>query len=174
MSLSKSDIRKIESLFEVAGQKLLTEDRRRREDLSKLTKKRLYAYPQLKNNIERYRLDIESIKRETFGKSKSIVVFQRNSGSGEKPTLEDLRAAKIYLLEQRIERDETEIREMDAALKTIHDDPYYPALEMIFFQGMSHEMCASNVNCERSSITKNIGRLINVLNVVLYGAEALR
>ena len=174
MGLNKSDMRIIEGKIEEIGRKLIAEGGCRAKDKSTLTKKRLYAYPLLQDNIKRYKLDIEDIKRETFGKSKSIVIFQRNSGAGEKPTLEDKRAAKIYILEQKIARDEDEIREMDVALATIKDDPYYPTLERIFFQGASHEMCAADVNCDRSTITKNIGRLINALNVVLYGADALR
>ena len=173
MGLNKSDMRIIEGKIEEIGRKLIAEGGRRAKDKTTLTKKRLYAYPLLQDNIRRYKLDIEDIKRETFGKSKSIVIFQRNSGAGEKPTLEDKRAARIYMLEQKIARDEAEIKEMDAALSTIRDDEYFCVVEMTFFQREGIDKIAENLRCDKATIWRNIGRLIDTLNVVLYGAEAL-
>ena len=61
MGLSKKDLQEIRSVFSDEIQKLKPPTRYRAKDLSKLTKKRLYAYPLLKINIERYKADIEDI-----------------------------------------------------------------------------------------------------------------
>lgn len=164
----------IKAAVEEVGHRLIWAGSRRVKDLAKLTKKRLYAYPQLKGNIERYKLDIEDIRRETFGKSKSIVIFQRNSGdNAEKLTIEEQRAAKIRLIEQKIERDEAEIKEMDAALAQIEDDPYYRLIQMRFFQKMSRDEIAEEFPCDPTTVSRQLGRLLDTLNISLYGADAL-
>ena len=163
----------IRATMEEVAQRILYEGRSRAKDLGKLTKKRLYAYPQLKDNIERYKLDIEDVRQETFGKSKSIVVFRSNSGNGEQPTLEEQRAAKIRLLEQKIDRDETEIKEIEAALAQIKDDPYYRIVELRFFQKMSREAISEAIPCDTATVSRNLGRLLDMVNVSLYGADVL-
>ena len=164
----------IKAAVEEVGHRLIWEGSRRVKDLAKLTKKRLYAYPQLKGNIERYKLDIEDIRQETFGKSKSIVIFQRNSGdNAEKLTIEEQRAAKIRLIEQKIERDEAEIKEMDAALAQIESDPYYRIIEMRFFQKMNRDEIAEEFPCDPTTVSRQLGRLLDTLNISLYGADAL-
>ena len=164
----------IKAAMEEVGHRLIWEGSRRVKDLAKLTKKRLYAYPQLKGNIERYKLDIEDIRQETFGKSKSIVVFQRNSGdNAEKMTIEEQRAAKIRLIEQKIERDGAEIKEMDAALAQIEGDPYYRLIQMRFFQKMSRDEIAEEFPCDPTTVSRQLGRLLDTLNISLYGADAL-
>ena len=164
----------IKAAIEEVGHRLIWEGSRRVKDLAKLTKKRLYAYPQLKKNIERYKLDIADIQRETFGKSKSIVIFQRNSGdNAEQLTIEEQRAAKIRLIEQKIERDEAEIKDMDAALSQIKNDSYYRLIEMRFFQKMNRDEIAEKFPCDSRTVSRQLGRLLDTVNISLYGADAL-
>ena len=171
MEVMKTEIK---AAMEEVGHRLIWEGSRRVKDLAKFTKKRLYAYPQLKGNIERYKLDIEDIRQETFGKSKSIVIFQRNSGdNAEKMTIEEQRAAKIRLIEQKIERDEAEIKEMNAALAQIEDDPYYRLITMRFFEKMNRDEIAEKFPCDSTTVSRQLGRLLDTLNISLYGADAL-
>ena len=172
MGLSKKDLQEIRSVFSDEIQKLKPLARYRAKDLVKLTKKRLYAYPLLKINIERYKADIEDIKKEDMGKSKSIVMFSPSSKGGERPTLEELREAKIMIVERKIARDENEIKEIDTALSTILDDEYYPIIEMSFFQKMSEEDICNTLHCASTTLWRNKGRLIDIMNVSLYGADS--
>lgn len=173
MGLSKQDLQDIRSVFsdEIQKLKIQMPARRRTKDFIKLTKKRLYAYPLLKLNIERYKADIEDIKKESMGKSKSIVMFSPSSKGGEKPTIDDLRAAKILLIERKINRDENEIREIDTALLAIQDDDYYPIIEMSFFQKKSEDEICNALHCANATVWRNKGRLIDILNIILYGAD---
>ena len=171
MGLSKKDLQEIRSVFSDEIQKLKPPARYRAKDLSKLTKKRLYAYPLLKINIERYKADIEDIKKEDMGKSKSIVMFSPSSKGGERPTLEELREAKIMIVERKIARDENEIREIDAALSAIRDDEYFPIIEMSFFQKMSEDEICAALKCANATVWRNKGRLIDIMNTALYGAD---
>lgn len=172
MALSKKDLQEIGNIFDERIKLLSGGGRRKAKEWIKLTKKRLYAYPLLKSNIERYKADIEDIKLEDLGKSKSIVIFTANSG-GEKPTLEELREAKIMLIERKIARDEAEIKEMTAALDTIRGDYYFPIIEMMFFQKMRQEDIAASIPCDKTTVWRQAGRLIDTLCTTLYGADAL-
>ena len=173
MALSEKDIQKIGAIFDEKVKSLTGGGRRKAKDLTRLTKKRLYAYPLLKGNIEQYKADIEDIKRENFGKSKSIVTFMAHSGGPEKPTLEELREAKILLVERKIARDEAEIKEINAALDSIKGDDYYPVIEMMFFLKLRQEEIAESMHCDKSTVWRQIGRLLDMMNISLYGADAL-
>lgn len=163
----------VEKKMEEVGRRLILEGKKAQRNWTKLTMKRLYSYPLLKHNIERYKLDIEDIKKEDMGKSKSIVEFYAHSGGGEKPDLEELRAAKIRIVEMKIDRDEKEIAEIDAALATITDDPYYRIIELKFFQKLDVEEIAEEMHCGTATIPRQTGRLLDIINISLYGADVL-
>ena len=157
---------------EVLEKKLIVSiNRTHKATLIQKTKDRLYAYPQLLCNIKKYRLDIKDIQRENFGKSKSIVVMQPKSG--EDFSLEDKRAARIRMIEQKIDRDEEEIEEIERALQTIKEEFYYPAIEMYFFKGMKRSEIGDYLNCDGSTVSRQINKLIERMNVALYGADAV-
>ena len=170
MALSEKDVQKIGAIFEEKIKRLKGGGRSKGKELIKLTKKRLYAYPLLKENIERYKADIEDIRKEEFGKSKSIVMYSP-SGGGEKPTLEELREAKILIVERKIARDEAEIKEINAALDTIKEDAYYPLIEMMFFQKLGQDEIAERMICDKTTIWRNVGRLLDAMSIALYGAD---
>lgn len=173
MAINKKDMKTIEEKMEEVGRRLIIEGTKKGKSWTKMTIKRLYAYPLLKKNIERYRADIEDIKHEDMQKSKSIVEFYSHSGNGEKPDLEDLRAAKIRIVEMKINRDETEIVEIEAALETVKEDSYYPIIEMRYFEKMEQEDIAKKMGCSVPTILRHNGRLIDEITVTLYGADAL-
>lgn len=158
--------------FDTLEQKVIGAMKHTHKDaLIQKTKERLFAYPQLLNNIKKYRLDIKDIQRETFGRSKSIVIMQPKSG--EDFTLEDKRAARIRNLEQHIDRDEEEIEEIERALLIVKDEFYYPAIEMYFFKRMKRSEIGDYLNCDGSTVSRQINRLIERMNVALYGADAV-
>ena len=163
----------VEQKIEEVGRRLILEGRKVQKNWTKLTMKRLYSYPILKQNIERYRLDIEDIRKEDMGKSKSIVEFYAHSGGGEKPDLEELREAKIRIVEMKINRDQQEINEIEAALDIIRDDPYFPIIDLKFFQKWKQEDIAEKISCSVATVPRQLGRLLDIVNISLYGADAL-
>lgn len=163
----------VEEKIEEVGRRLISEWRKAQKNWTKLTMKRLYSYPILQNNIERYKLDIEDIRREDMEKSKSIVEFYTHSGGGEKPDLEELRAAKIRIVEMKIDRDQQEINEIEAALAIIRDDPYYAIIDLKFFQKWDVDKIAETISCSTATIPRQLGRLLDIVNISLYGADAL-
>ena len=163
----------VEQKIEEVGRRLILEGRKTQKNWTKMTMKRLYSYPILKQNIERYKMDIEDIKQEDMGKSKSIVEFYAHSGGSEKPDLEELRAAKIRIVEMKIDRDQKEIAEIEAALATIRDDPYFPIIDLKFFQKWKQEDIADEIPCSVATVPRQLGRLLDIVNISLYGADAL-
>ncbi|MBR2216488.1 MAG: hypothetical protein IJ849_12150 [Selenomonadaceae bacterium] len=163
----------VERKIDEVGRRLILEGKKAQKNWTKMTMKRLYSYPLLKQNVERYLLDIEDIKKEDMGKSKSIVEFYTHSGGGEKPDLEELRAAKIRLVEMKINRDRSEIAEIEAALANIKDDPYYPIIELKFFEKRGQEDIAEVLHYSTATISRQLGRLMDIVNIGLYGADAL-
>lgn len=141
-----------------------------RNEFIQKTKARIRSYPQLKRNIERYQLDIEDIKHENFGKSKSIVIPQPTYANPL--TIEDKRAAAIALLEKKLERDKHEVKYIELALEEIKGNSYYLAFEKYFFQNMSFTEIAQQIYKSRSVVSRNVGQMVNQLAVFFYGADA--
>ena len=140
-------------------------------EIVRKVKKRLYAYPQLKENIKEYELDIADIKRELFGRDKSIVL--QVSRGGEPLSIEERRAARILLLEQYKERDEREIKTIERALKKIEREEYSGIIRLYYFERLMVQAIAEKMNCDVSTMYRQKARLVNMLSVILYGADAL-
>ena len=133
------------------------------------TKSRIRSYPQLKRNVERYKLDIEDIKSENFGKSKSIVIMQPSYANPL--SVEDKRAAAIAIIEKKLERDQREIKYIELALAEIKENIYYPAFEQYFFKNIPFKTIAEKIYKSRSVVSRNVGRMVNQLAVFFYGAD---
>lgn len=138
----------------------------------KQTEARLYAYPTLLENIKRYRLDIEDLKREKITeKSKDITSFSGDYGIRLTP--EEKQAGKILAVEIKLQRDKKEVDEINAALKAIEGDEYYSVVAMKYFQKASDEKIAGQIPCAERTVRYNRSRLIKQMALRLYGAEAL-
>lgn len=93
------------------------------KNIYKQTEARLYAYPTLLANIERYKLDIEDLKKEKVTeKSKDITRWSGNSGVRLTP--EEKQLGKIMSVQIKLERDQKEVDEISAALEFIAADYY--------------------------------------------------
>lgn len=168
MALTKKDKQEIKELFKNAvslGKKI-------ERNTYKQTEKRLYAYPVLKKNIERYKKDIEDVKQEEFSRSKDIAFYAAGAGT-EKPDIEEIRKAKIFVIEQKIARDREEIKEIEAALDEIRNDEYFEIIPLHYFKRISQEEISQKVHCDKVTVWRNRRRLLNILEVCLYGAEVL-
>lgn len=142
------------------------------KNLFKQTEIRLYAYPELKENIKKYNKDIKDLRKEEPGRSKDIVFFSSHGG-GTRLSAEEVQEARIMVLQKKIYRDQTEIDEIDFALQAVSDDEYYPVIEMKYFAGKTDEEIADVISCDPRTIRRNKSRLVRRIAVKLYGAEAV-
>ncbi|MFT9496621.1 hypothetical protein [Anaerosolibacter sp.] len=136
----------------------------------KQTEKMLYAYNDLKDNIENYKEEIEELKRYGLPeKSKSIVYMPSGSRLGS----QDLLDAKIQDLNFKIQASEREVYKIDKALEGISNDVWFRLIELKYFQQKNDDEIAEILNCDPSTIRRNKKRLINRISVRLHGADAL-
>ena len=135
------------------------------------TERRLYALPVLIKKVEdaRERLgDLRSIGKPE--RSKDVVRFSR---SGRRQSPEEILEALIQDTEASIAADEVEIETINKALENIQDDPYYLVVKGRYFEGFSDEGIAKKIPCDERTVRRHRGRLVRVLAVWLYGAEAV-
>ena len=99
-----------------------------------------------------------------------MVRFHR---SGQRLSYEDILDALILDTQASIAADETEIDTLKKALEQIEDDIYYPAVKGRYFEGFSDEKIAGQIHCDERTVRRHRGRLVRVVAVWLYGAEAV-
>ena len=139
----------------------------------KKTEQRLYAYPELKKNIEKYYADIEDVQLEgATRKSKDLVFFSPGMG-GTRLSAEEIMEGRIAVLQKKIYRDQSEIDEIDFALSAINGDEYYQAVALKYFDGKTDEFISETVHCDPSTVRRNKNRLVRKMAIKLYGAQAL-
>jgi hypothetical protein len=142
------------------------------KDPFKQTEIRLYAYPELKDNIIKYNKDIEDLRQEgSSGRSKDIVFFSISGGT--RLSVEEIQEARIMTMQKKIYRDQTEIDEIDFALQAVENDEYYFVITIKYFKGKDDDEIAAVISCDPRTIRRNKTRLIRRIAVKLYGAEAV-
>jgi RNA polymerase sigma factor (sigma-70 family) len=143
------------------------------KNLFKQTEIRLYAYPELKNNIEKYQRDIEDLREERIsGRSKDIVFFSAHGGS-TRLSADEIQEGRIMILQKKIYRDQTEIDEIDYALQAVQNDEYYSIIKMRYFEEKGDEEIAGIIGCDPSTVRRNKSKIIRRIAVKLYGAQAV-
>ena len=146
--------------------------RQEAKDCFRDTEKRLYDYPVLKENIEKYKLDIEDLKKEKYtSRAKDIVRMSLGAG-GTRLTREEIQETKVMGVEAKLERDSTEIDEIDRALNSVQDDEYYMVVEYKYFDRLKDHEIAECMTCDESTVRRNKNRLVHRIAVKLHGAAA--
>jgi len=65
------------------------------------------------------------------------------------------------------------IEKIDAALNDIKNDIYFDIIPMTYFKGMTREDVAEHFNTTERTISRNKGRLINILKVKLFSDDVI-
>lgn len=136
------------------------------------TEMRLYAYPELVENIKKYKQDIEDLRQESPGRSKDLVFFSAHGG-GSRLSDEEIQEARIFVIQKKIERDQEEIDEIDFALEAVKGDEYYPIIDMKYFKDMDDDEIAPEFPCDPRTVRRHKSRLVRRIAVKLYGAGAV-
>lgn len=144
---------------------------RQPKDAYKATERRLYALPTLRQKLQDDRERMQELQE--YGpreRSKSIVRFMKG---GVRLSKEEVFDAMVLDLEVEIERDEYEIKTLEAALATIEADPYYRVVSGRYIDSLTDEEIAEAIPCDTTTVWRNRKRLIQRLAVRLYGAAAV-
>ena len=178
--LPKEILSLIDAALRNAADKAYSEGRKHRDqeikDYYKAAERRLYAYPDLVLNLEKYDLDVEDVKTEANipgagGRSKSIVYRPVTGGciiAGKDEILE----GKLAIIDSKRKRDQEEIDEVKYALGAIENDPDYMIIEYKYFDNMPEKEIADKVFCDERTVRRHKNRLLRKVMLRFYGADA--
>lgn len=65
------------------------------------------------------------------------------------------------------------IEQLDKALKTLEDDPYYDVIPMIYFENKTREQVAEYFDTTATTISRHKVRLINKITPILFSDETI-
>jgi hypothetical protein len=140
-------------------------------DAYRATERRLYALPTLYKKVEDERQHLEELQQSGFHeRSKDIARFNR---SGVRLTLEEKLEALIQDILATIAADEYEIATIKKSLEIIENDAYYFLVKRHYFDGVSDDDIGVDIKRDRTTVCRQRGRLIRILAVWFYGAQAL-
>lgn len=142
------------------------------QDFYRMTESRLYAYPILRENIKRYELDIEDLKREKFTtKSKDITCWMGNSG-GVRLSPQEQQEGKILAVEIKKAKDQAEIDTIDEAMSRLSLDDAN-LITLAYMRAVPIADIAVALESNEIAVGKDKKRIVRHLAWMLYGAEAL-
>lgn len=153
-NMSRSEIKKVKTI----------------DDYKQETAKKLYSYPHLKSNVAGYMEDLKNLNKEVFGSAPAVHIV--NTG-GQKMAIEELRYHEAIRLRKKIIRDEKIIKEIDRALDSVRQDPYYAIIEMFYFKKMKMEEIAAKLNCDIKTTYTNRAKLLNIIMLKFYGGDVI-
>ena len=65
------------------------------------------------------------------------------------------------------------LAQIDVALNTIQDDPYYPIIPLIYFEGQTMEVVSERLNSHIRTVRRNKWRLLRHLAAILFSDDVI-
>lgn len=168
----------IEKIIKKAAQETVKElkkenmIKRNEQSYYQKTEKLLYSYPELQKALEQKDKDIELIKENGLPQtSKSVVLYSPGVGgiSGEEKYIEIIEAYKASK-----ERTERLIAKIERALDNIKNDEYYEIIKLKYFEKLESDIeIAEKINVSDRTVRRHKKRLINEIQILLFGADAI-
>jgi hypothetical protein len=145
------------------------------KQLKKETIKKLKSYPILKQNIEEFKKDLEDIKKEKFETVPAIHIVSPNNNIDKylNNDLEERRLIESIKIRKSMLRDIRATKEIERAMEAIKDEPYNKIIEMQYFNNMSVDNIANELNCDTKTIYRNRIKLIDILTIKFFGGDAI-
>lgn len=135
----------------------------------------LYNYRNFKKIVEERMSEIEDIKKYGVAqRSGSVVEYgnRTNKVKGLRTEEESVQSA-VYSVQTSVEETVRVISMIDKAMAALKSDPYYPILEMRYFEGRTQEDIADHLGCSQVTISKNKAKLVNELSMRLFPGQAV-
>lgn len=133
----------------------------------------LYNYKHYKAAVEEKMHQIDFIMKNGVGsKSKSITTYSSNNVMSSKLEIEK-REEQAEAIMHSVDNTQKYIKIIDGALDSIRSDQYYRIIEMKYFEELSNEEIAAELGKDKSTISRNKNRLINILKIRLFADEVL-
>lgn len=134
------------------------------------TEKLLYSYPALKQAIKQKEKDIQYIQQYGMQrKSKSIVMYS-SAGNGHSEEDQYIDILEGYIAAKA--RTERLVERIERALEVVNKDNYYFIITEKYFNQATNQDIEENFHVSVSTIRRHRNRLINELQIQLFGADA--
>jgi DNA-directed RNA polymerase specialized sigma subunit len=130
----------------------------------------------IKYLVKKYNADIKDIKLEfklhgNSRKSKDICIA---TTSGVRLTDDEILEAKIIGIQQKIDRDQKEIDEINYSLESIKEDEFQEIVKLKYFENKKDTDIAELLHTADRTIRRHKNRLLRKIMVRLYGADAIQ
>jgi len=134
------------------------------------TEKLLYMYPFLDKQILDIEEEIKSTKSKSdYGKrrSKDVIINANTKCFGETETQYDSVVAAL-------ERKKRRFRKVIVAVEAIYDDEYFEIIELYYFRNLNEFAVAAELCISQSTVNHNKKRLVGILELMIFGEDALK
>lgn len=133
------------------------------------TESLLYNLPQLKKAAQERREQIREIEKYGIHKaSKSITMFIPNSGQVDTISEYEKKENKIEQLHGIISELESRIAQIEAAIDTVKDDPYFPIIKMRYFDKKTNEQIAKRLKCDEGTVKRHKNKMLESIRFSLF------
>ena len=134
------------------------------------TEQLLFNYNGFNRIVAEKKQEIEDLRK--FGVPKKcggVTEFVQKGGLPQGIVLEDESVEDAVRSVQRSVQDIVQvINKIDNAMCVLRSDPYYPILEMRYFEGRTQEDIALELKCSQQNVSKNKSRLVKELAMRLF------
>lgn len=139
------------------------------------TEQLLYNYLGFKKIVAERMEEIEQIKKYGVpGKSGSIVEYSSRTGTvGQIVLPEETVESAIANVRANVQGTVDAIALIDKCMAALRNDPYYPILEMRYFEGRTQEDIALELKCSQVTISHNKNRLVKELSMRLFPNQVI-
>ncbi len=133
------------------------------------TESLLYNLPQLKKAVQERREQISEIERYGLPKaSKSFTVFIPNSGYVDTISEYEKKENKLEQLHGVINELESRIAQIEAAVDTVKDDPYFPIIKMRYYDKKTNAQIAERLKCDEGTVKRHKNKMLESIRFSLF------
>lgn len=133
------------------------------------TESLLYNLPQLKKAVQERREQISEIERYGLPRaSKSFTVFIPNSGYVDTTSEYEKKENKLDQLHGVIIELENRITQIEAAVDTVKDDPYFPIIKMRYFDKKTNAQIAERLKCDEGTVKRHKNKMLESIRFALF------
>ena len=133
------------------------------------TESLLYNLPQLKKAVQERREQISEIERYGLPRaSKSFTVFIPHSGYVDTTSEYEKKENKLDQLHGVIIELENRIAQIEAAVDTVKDDPYFPIIKMKYFDKKTNVQIAERLKCDEGTVKRHKNKMLESIRFSLF------
>lgn len=136
----------------------------------------LWNYNGFKRVVKEKQDQIEEIKR--YGvphKGSAVHTYAGGEGTVHGiATVDETVDNAVHTVQRSVQDIVGVINMIETVLASIKNDPYYPILEMRYFNGMSQDDMAKALNCTQQNVSYHKNRLVRELSLKIFPDDVIK